>query len=84
MSFDETIKCLASGVFNLKVNLEHPTPVGSLHCWYTASILQATFRGLLARKKTAAERARRAEQRRQLGMSLASLPGQSVRESGGG
>jgi hypothetical protein len=33
VNFQETLKCLARGVFKLKVALDHPTPVGSLHAW---------------------------------------------------
>jgi hypothetical protein len=59
VNFDETIKCLASGVFKLKVNLEHPAPVGSLHAWYCASLLQATYRGRVARRIVAAKKKER-------------------------
>lgn len=33
VNFDETIKCLAAGVFKLNVALNHPPPAGSLHAW---------------------------------------------------
>ena len=56
ISFDETLKCLASEVFKLKVNLDHPPAVGSLHCWYTASMLQATYKGRIARRAAMSKR----------------------------
>ena len=50
ISFEEVLKCLASSIYNLKVDLSHPRPIGSLQCWYTASLLQAAVRGRQDRK----------------------------------
>ncbi len=33
VNFDETLKCLAAGVYKLQVALNHPPPAGSLHAW---------------------------------------------------
>ena len=44
VNFDETLKCLAAGVFKLKVALNHPPPAGSLHAWW----VYARSSGLIA------------------------------------
>jgi hypothetical protein len=33
VNFDETLKCLAAGLFKHCVALDHPPPAGSLHAW---------------------------------------------------